>query len=235
MFTQTLMDGIDGIVLDAVGTLIRADPSVSEAYLAVASRQGVSLSLEVVRARFHAEFRDDETRERAGGMRTSEDNERARWRRIVARVLPELPEPDRGFAELWEHFARAESWRCFEDVAPAIGALTRAGIPFRIASNFDGRLRAVVGGLVDLAGCERWLQISSEVGLRKPHPEFYQSVCADLGLPPERVLWVGDDPENDGEGPRRAGLRSVLLDRSQATPERAFLVSDLGFLARWGG
>jgi putative hydrolase of the HAD superfamily len=55
--------------------------------------------------------------------------------------------------------------------------------------------------------------ISAEVGYRKPHPAFYRAACESLGLPAERVLCVGDDPENDVLGPRRAGLRGVLLDR----------------------
>ena len=92
-------------------------------------------------------------------------------------------------------------------------------MPMRIASNFDARLRGVVGGLPEVACVAAPLVISSEVGYRKPHPAFYRAACASLGFPPERVLCVGDDPENDVRGAGRAGLRGLLLDRDGDRPD----------------
>ena len=146
-------------------------------------------------------------------MVTDEAIEHRRWRRIVANVLPDLPDLDRAFAELWDHFGRPEAWRCFPDVGRGLLDLRDAGYRLRIASNFDGRLRSVAAGLPDLAGFVDELVISSEVGHRKPHPSFYLAACVSLGLSPDRVLCVGDDPENDVLGPERAGLRGLYLDR----------------------
>jgi putative hydrolase of the HAD superfamily len=87
-----------------------------------------------------------------------------------------------------------------------------------VGSNFDGRLRRVVQGLAELAECRNSLVISSEVGFRKPHPSFYHAACAHLDLPPERVLCVGDDLENDVRGAIRAGLSGMLLDRAARAP-----------------
>ena len=36
----------------------------------------------------------------------------------MAGVLPEVADPDRAFEELWDHFSRPESWRCFPDAVP---------------------------------------------------------------------------------------------------------------------
>ncbi len=227
MFTKSLWLGIEGLVLDAVGTLIEPSPPVAEVYLEAARRQGVVLDRAEVRARFHRDFRDDEVDESRGPMVTDEDLEFRRWRRIVGSVLPEVSEPDRAFSELWTHFARPEAWRCFAEVGPTLHALTSAGLPVRIASNFDARLRAIVAGLPELAAFRQSLIISSEVGFRKPHPAFYQTACASLGLPPDRVLFVGDDPENDVAGPRRAGLRAVRLDRSRDLKTGANVFPDL--------
>ena len=45
----------------------------------------------------------------------------------------------------------------------------------------------------------------------KPDPKGFL-VCAErLGVAPEHVLYVGDRPEVDGEGARRAGMASVVL------------------------
>jgi putative hydrolase of the HAD superfamily len=216
MFTESesLWDGIEGIVLDAVGTLIEPGPPPAEVYRAAARRQGVDLPAGEVRARFHRQFRHDEVDEALGPMRTDEALEARRWRRIVAAVLPEVPDVERAFQELWAYFARPEAWRCFPDVGPAVRALLSWGMKVRIGSNFDTRLRAVVAGLPELSALADALVISSEVGLRKPHPGFYQAACASMGLDPGRVLWIGDDPDNDVLGPQRAGLRGVLLDRA---------------------
>ncbi|MBV8233824.1 MAG: hypothetical protein JO329_27920, partial [Planctomycetaceae bacterium] len=49
MFTKSTADGIQGIVLDAVGTLIDPSPPVAEVYAAAARRQGVHLEVAVVK------------------------------------------------------------------------------------------------------------------------------------------------------------------------------------------
>lgn len=218
MSEQPLWDGIEGIVFDAVGTLIKPDPSVAAAYRAAAGRQGVELETEEIRARFAVHFQSDAVHGEQGVLSTDEATERRRWRQIVAGVLPEVPDPDRAFDELWEHFRTPQSWRCFPDVVPTMRALQEMGVSVCVGSNFDGRLREVVQGLPELAPWMDSLVISSEVGYRKPHPSFFRAACDHLGLPPERVMCVGDDVENDVRGAIRAGLSALLLDRGGLRP-----------------
>ena len=217
-FTDSLWNGIVGIVIDAVGTLIDPRPSVADVYVASAQRQGLQLDPAEVRQRFARHFRDDEADDQLGPMVTNEHLEWCRWRRIVSAVLPELPDPVRGFQELWEHFACPESWFVYPDVPPALDLLRSRGVALCMASNFDARLRRVVAGFPALSGLGEAPVISSEVGYRKPHPAFYQAACMRLDLPPDRVLCVGDDPENDVLGAGRAGLRAILIDRTSACP-----------------
>lgn len=232
MTSQGIWDGVEGLILDAVGTLIEPFPSVAGAYAEAALRQGTVVGLAEVKSRFGRYFRDDEVDEQRGPMVTDEAIEHRRWRRIVASVLPDLPDPDRAFAELWDHFGRPSAWRCFADVGPGLAILRDAGLRVRIASNFDGRLRGVAAGLPELAGFVDTLVISSEVGFRKPHPSFYRAGCTGLGLEAERVLCVGDDLENDVRGAERAGLRGVLLDRDSQGPAGLVACADLVTLAR---
>lgn len=205
--------GIRGIVLDAVGTLIEPDPPVAIAYAAAAGRQAVVLAPELVRERFRRQFLADEASEARASLATDEPTEARRWRRIVAGVLPEVLDPERAFAELWEHFGGAAAWRIFPDVEPALEMLDDAGIGRVIASNFDARLRNVLLGLGPLSRLAGSVVVSSEVGWRKPHPAFFRAACEALGLPPAAVLALGDDPENDLRGAERAGLRAGLVDR----------------------
>jgi putative hydrolase of the HAD superfamily len=218
---------IGGIVLDAVGTLIKPVPSVADAYREAARRQGVELNREEVRARFNLHFQSDEVQGGRGVHSTDESTEIWRWRRIVTKVMPEVPDPQRAFEELWSHFGQADSWRSFPDVAPALRTLREAGVAICVGSNFDGRLRHVVRGLPELRWAVDELVISSEVGFRKPHPSFFQAVSNHLGLPHSRILCVGDDPENDVRGAMRAGLSGILLDRASDHPADMPHVPDL--------
>lgn len=227
MSKQPKWDLVEGIVLDAVGTLIKPTPCVADAYTEAADRQGVILDRDDVRRRFQRTFRDDAIRADRGIHSTDDATERRRWREIVAQVLPEIPDPQRAFDELWDHFGRPESWRCFPDAVPALRAFHEAGIEVCIGSNFDARLRRVVSGLPELAAMVDGLVVSSEVGYRKPHGAFFEAVSERLDLPPERILSVGDDLENDVLGAIRAGLSAVYLDRGAEPAEDVTRVSTL--------
>ncbi len=211
--SQPTWNGIRGVVFDAVGTLIKPEPSVAEAYTAAAARQGVVLAPAQVKARFAVHFESDKVHAELGVLSTDEPTERRRWHMIVKGVLPEVAEPDRAFEELWEHFSRPDSWRCYPDVGPVLDGLAQQGLAMCVGSNFDARLRGVVRGLPELGSRLEALVISSEVGFRKPHPSFFHAACAQLGLPPSSVLCVGDDAENDVRGAMRAGLSALLLHR----------------------
>lgn len=213
MFTKPGTNPIGGVLIDAVGTLLRPAPGVADVYAEAARRQGVELDRALVKTRFAEHFGAVEVDDLRGPLVTDEPTEWRRWRRIVSQVLPEVADQDRAFEELWNHFGRPTAWGVFDDVAPSMALLRAQGVTVRIASNFDGRLRSVVAGLPTLADWAESAIISSEIGCRKPHPAFFKEACFRLGLPPDRVLFIGDDVENDYRGPLRVGLRAALVDR----------------------
>lgn len=55
------------------------------------------------------------------------------------------------------------------------------------------------------------LVISGEVGFRKPDRRIFELAIASWGLPPESVLFVGDDPISDIQGAREAGMRALRI------------------------
>jgi putative hydrolase of the HAD superfamily len=199
-----------GVLFDAVGTLIYPEPSAADVYVAAAARQGVVLPTAEVARRFRAALRDAQA---IPSNRTDERRERHRWQTLVARVLPEVPDGERLFTELWAHFAQGKAWRCFPDVAPTLAALRDLGCVWGIASNFDGRLHSVVRELPDLAAAAV-VVVSSEVGWCKPAPQFFHAAAAALGLPLRDLLMVGDDAVHDVSGGAAAGMRVCHLDRA---------------------
>ena len=55
------------------------------------------------------------------------------------------------------------------------------------------------------------LVMSSVERLRKPDPAIFKLSCDRAGVAPERCVYIGDAPDRDVEGPRRAGFGSVII------------------------
>ncbi len=204
---------IRAVFFDAVGTLIRPDPPVCEAYAFHGRRHGAALGPAEIDHRFRLAFQRQEKEDRAQQWHTDEPRERARWTAIVADVFHDQPAPTSLHEDLWGHFARASAWACFPDAAPILDWVSGLGIEVGVASNFDGRLRGVVAGLPELHAC-RHFAISSELGRRKPAAAFFEKLCGLGPWRPDQVLMVGDDWENDYQAARAAGLQALFLARA---------------------
>jgi putative hydrolase of the HAD superfamily len=204
------------IAFDGVGTIIQPTPPAAEVYFLAARRFGSQLGMEEIERRFSKAFRDTEqgdlTAEARLRLVTSEAREKERWEQIVATVIDDIPDTAACFAELFAHFARPGAWRCFDEVPAVLRGLKVAGYRLAIASNFDGRLHAVCDGIAALRSIDARI-ISSEVGIRKPHPGFFAALVQSAGCRPDEVLMVGDDFSNDIEGAQSAGLAAVFLNR----------------------
>lgn len=54
---------------------------------------------------------------------------------------------------------------------------------------------------------------AAEVGAAKPHPAMFHAASARSGVPLQRLLHVGDDPERDVVAARRLGVSTVWVNR----------------------
>jgi putative hydrolase of the HAD superfamily len=221
------------IAFDAVGTVMFPEPAASQVYYRLAQQFGSRLSPEETALRFRQAFRESEQGDHQATpdsrYTTSEEIEYRRWQSIVARVLDDVADPVGCFEQLFEHFARPDSWRCFDEVTAVVTALRSRGYQTVLASNFDRRLHAVCDGIPALQLFSQRI-ISSEVGCRKPGKPFYEALIECSGCQPHEILMVGDDLENDVVGARAAGLSAVYVNRR--TPCSQGEISDLrGVLA----
>lgn len=55
------------------------------------------------------------------------------------------------------------------------------------------------------------LVMSSVERLRKPDPEIFRVSCQRAGISPDRCVYIGDAPNRDVEGPRKAGFAAVVI------------------------
>jgi putative hydrolase of the HAD superfamily len=119
--------------------------------------------------------------------------------------------PDAMAEETFEVFYRARNEVVlYEDVMPALEWLS-----------VRYRLFAVSNGNADLAaiGLSHFFERSlaaRDAGVLKPDPRIFTMLLDAAEIPAGRALHVGDDPQADVEGARRAGVRPVWLNRSDA-------------------
>nr|WP_256439457.1 HAD-IA family hydrolase [Microvirga sp. HBU67558] len=62
--------------------------------------------------------------------------------------------------------------------------------------------------------------LSYEVGLVKPDPAIFNLVCDRLRLQPAEILFVGDTPSADVEGPQAIGMLAMLISELEAYAKR---------------
>lgn len=88
-----------------------------------------------------------------------------------------------------------------------------------VLSNYpDGE---AIRGSMDRLGIGRHFEavaVSGDIGVVKPHPRAFSTICKQLDVAPERALYVGDNWLADVQGAKRAGMRAVLTTQFQ-TPE----------------
>ncbi|MDY7077333.1 MAG: HAD family hydrolase [Chloroflexota bacterium] len=108
-------------------------------------------------------------------------------------------------------------WKPFPDTYETLEQLRAAGYRLGLISNFfdDGWIQRTI----DKFGLRSWFSpilTSAGMGLSKPHPGIFRAVLEEWGLPPERVLMVGDTPSKDIVGAQSVGMRAVLATMVEA-------------------
>jgi putative hydrolase of the HAD superfamily len=209
------MPKVRAIVFDAGGTLICPARPVGETYAAFAYRFGVKLSAEATNTAFFAAFKGCSPR--AKDAVPSDGNDRAWWKLVVQRSLPDaaFADPavfDRFFEEVYLHYAKPEAWEVYPEVPEVLEALRDYPVDLFVLSNWDNRLHPVLDG----HGLGEYLPrrfISSELGWEKPDPAIYRHVSDVLKLPASTLLSVGDHTRNDVEAPRKAGWQALQIER----------------------
>jgi len=135
-------------------------------------------------------------------------------RRDGVREFLSLPlddtEADAWFARHVVHYEAA--WALFPDVLPVLdllaGRLRHAVLSNSSIRHQDRKLRALgVRDRFEAVVC------AVELGVSKPDAGAFHAACDALGLEPQEVAYVGDEPDIDAGGAVAAGLVGIWLDR----------------------
>jgi HAD superfamily hydrolase (TIGR01549 family) len=96
------------------------------------------------------------------------------------------------------------------DLIETLAALRERGVRVGVFSDYPTREK------VDALGLSSWtdLQVCATdeaVNAFKPHPRGFLHACERWGVPPDRVVYVGDRADVDAAGASRAGMRCILI------------------------
>jgi putative hydrolase of the HAD superfamily len=137
--------------------------------------------------------------------------------RYIARIIEEMGGTgDRLNAcarEIYDEWAACHHFKLYEDVEPALRALSEAGLKIGLISNTHRCLSAFqehfeLDGLIDGAIS------SSEHGYMKPHPSIFEAGLKLLDVTAPDAVMVGDSLAADVQGAIAVGMRGVLVHRS---------------------
>lgn len=107
---------------------------------------------------------------------------------------------------------------CFKRVAvaygftlPTLNKLKQMSLKLGLITNGPSDLQRTKLKLLGLENIFDEVVISGEVGCQKPDTEIFNIAAQRLGLTPDEMLYIGDNPLNDVDTSRRAGYIPVWV------------------------
>ena len=210
-----MLKKLNTVFFDAVGTLLKPAAPVDETYHHHGIKHGSTIPRDNIRKQFHASFEKEEIKDGHHDCTTNEARETERWESIVSECFPDLKNTTPIFNDLFEHYSKPSAWDLYPGAIPVLKLLEKAGISWGIASNFDLRLQSIVKSKIALCNC-KWLIISSLVGYKKPSKHFFEHLRISSGASFEKILMVGDSPENDIHPAKELGMQTFQIKEGQS-------------------
>ncbi|MGA4538441.1 HAD family hydrolase [Uniformispora flossi] len=204
------MHAIRALAIDFSGTLARPGPNPDGACVADALRDRLGLDVPddfaAVFDSVHAEIRQTDRDAQVHTMFSA----------VIARAALRCGADVPDAAEAAEAvFASLPDAAVDADAASTVRALHRQGWRCVLACNTERSAAARLRTLAEagIADCFASAVLSSEIGFRKPHPEFYAVVARACAVPADQILFVGDNLSKDVLGPRAYGMHTVHVTR----------------------
>lgn len=204
------MHAIRALAIDFSGTLARPGPNPDGECVACALRDRLGLDIPddfaTVFDSVHAEIRHAD---RDAQVHTTFSAVIARAALRCGADVPDAVEAAEAV------FATLPDAAVDADAASTVRALHRQGWRCVLACNTERSAAARLRTLAEagIADCFASAVLSSEIGFRKPHPEFYAVVARECAVPADQILFVGDNLSKDVLGPRAYGMHTVHVTR----------------------
>ena len=215
-----MTDGrIQAVIFDAAGTLLRLREPVGQTYARFAKAHGADVPPSRIDEAFARVFKAAPPNLHAGEpIWRSESLERTWWQDRVretfraADQMVRFDDFDAFFDEVWEHYAGAGAWELAAGTREALTTISENGRRLAVLSNFDQRLRPLLAAF-DLGDFFEAVTTPADAGAAKPDRQIFDVCLKRLGLGGHRAAYVGDDPADDHDGARQAGLHPIDVTR----------------------
>ena len=214
---------IQAILFDINGTLIdiQTDEGSEEIYRGIShflTYQGIYIHRWEVRDEY---FRLMEEQRRASGEAFPEFDAVELWRQFLRR-RPEAchsmpPEKLRWMpnflAEMYRGVSRLRL-QLYPEVKSVLDELAQR---FKLAALSDAQSAWALPEMraVDIEGYFQPIIVSGDLGFRKPDKRIFEAALNGLDLPPENVLFVGNDMYRDIYGAKQFGMKTVFFSSNQ--------------------
>jgi putative hydrolase of the HAD superfamily len=203
----TDQSAVEAILLDVGGVFLLPDPGPICAHLSAACRLPVEPG-RVERAHY------------AGIRALDEGGDEDAYLGAFAQALdPSTQDPGAVLAALRHVWPTPKLW-CYPVRASVEGLreLAATGRKLGIVSNADGTVEELLRAqsicqIGEGLGVPVLVIVDSTVvGMTKPDPAIFRLAASQLGVEPERSVYVGDSVRYDVRGARAAGLRPIHFD-----------------------
>ena len=133
---------------------------------------------------------------------------------IIRQMGGSGPAVDACAAEIYREWAACQHFLMYDDVAESLRALDERNFRIGLISNSHRCLESFqshfeLDGLIDVAIS------SSQHGYMKPHRSIFEAALKLAGVDAPDAVMVGDSLTQDIEGARCAGMKGVLVRRSE--------------------
>jgi putative hydrolase of the HAD superfamily len=213
---------IKAIFFDFFNTIANYDKPREQIYLDICKEHGVEVDPKALYQslpKADSFYRDENRRNPIDDL--SKEEQFAFWVKYVTLALKGAGvEADKELASEILKLMMQSRWefKLYDDSLPILKQLREKGIKLGLISN----VAKDVDDLFTKLGLQQHLDFivtSFEVGRDKPEPEIFLAALQKAGLPPEEVIYVGDQYDLDVVGARNVGMKAILIDRADMFPE----------------
>ena len=218
------LDSVDLVAFDFFGTLVRNDVNEWRRTVAlIAEQQRLPVSGNDLYAEFsvnEVEFRKTRTNMADPAASPPFRSYREAWGEAFAAAFDSLGlrgDADAAAAFSVERLADQPAFPDAHAMLDAVGALRAVAVLSNADDRFLHGSLAHNGWPLDRFAC---VESSESLRAYKPDPRIFARFVERAGVPPERILYVGDSPYDDAHGAGLAGMTTALVQRDQNTPGR---------------
>src|SRR4030042_1693598 len=213
---------IKAVLFDFYNTLATHHPPREEVWVNACREFGINLEAKTLFNSLPAAdmyWRNEDSRSPIDKRTTEEKNEF--YAEYATRILHEAGvEASREIALQILAKLRGHKWefKAYDDTLPTLKELKNRSLIIGLVSNVVQDMEPTYTEL----GLQPHLDFkvtSAEVGCDKPQPEIFMAALQKAQVKPEESIFVGDQYHLDIVGARGVGIKGLLIDRNDYSPE----------------